>query len=173
MNEHIEMFDTITTSELPRARTRIAKGDFGPVIVYQGKSFTVVSFGLLVGLGTLLAAINVLLYLEAYQILPGTVSFNHLGLALAFGTPLTSYLITRLLDIKDLAFRGENIYPVYTHGQFWFMGRSGWRHVHHPRFCYFDTYASSCNHGCCCTGYASISGFWTSGMSQLRMLSRT
>ncbi|NQV16444.1 prolipoprotein diacylglyceryl transferase [bacterium] len=100
MNERIETMDTFIDTELPRVKAREIKSDFGPVVLYQGESFTFVSFGLIVGLGALMASLHTWFYLGSYHILSPIVHANQLALSLALGGPLSAYIITRLLDIK-------------------------------------------------------------------------
>jgi prolipoprotein diacylglyceryl transferase len=75
-------------------------GDFGPVVLVQGRSFTFVSFGFLVGLGALFSSLHTWLYLGTYQIMPQSSHAYKLALALAFGAPLSAYILTRILDLK-------------------------------------------------------------------------
>jgi len=101
MNQRIEMLETLEDVTSLKAQSFEQTSDFGPVVLYQGLSFTFVSFGLLVGLGAFIGMIHIWFYLGSYQILPSAIQANHLALSLALGAPLSAYVITRLLDIKS------------------------------------------------------------------------
>jgi len=101
MSENIEILRPVTSAEKSRVVGKQWRGDFGPVVLFQGLSFTLVTFGPLVGIGALLAAMNIWLYLGGYQILPAGVHSSQLALALAFGAPVSAYIITRLLDMHS------------------------------------------------------------------------
>lgn len=100
MNEHIETIDGFGELESTRTKVISEKGDFGPLVIYQGQSITFVSFGLLVGLGALMGLMNTWFYLGAYQIVPNANQAGQLALTLALGAPLSAYIVTRLLDLK-------------------------------------------------------------------------
>ena len=100
MNEHIETLESIHSKGNTEAFTPAQSNDFGPVVLIQGQSFTIVSFGLLVGLGAILGLMNTWFYLGAYQVLPHFSQSNQLALALAVGAPVSAYIVTRLLDMK-------------------------------------------------------------------------
>lgn len=100
MNERIDVFDGLNDSRGGRAKAFGGGGDFGPVVLYQGRSFTLVGFGLFVGIGTLLAALHTIFYLGAYQLMPGNFQISQLALSVALVAPISGYVMTRLLDIK-------------------------------------------------------------------------
>jgi len=100
MNERVETMETFQDSGLASVKAGINLGDFGPVVLLQGRSFTFVSFGFLVGLGALFSSLHTWLYLGAYQIMPQASHAYKLALALAFGAPISAYVLTRFLDIK-------------------------------------------------------------------------
>ncbi|NQV41043.1 MAG: prolipoprotein diacylglyceryl transferase [Candidatus Marinimicrobia bacterium] len=100
MNERVETIDGLTDTGGARAKSLTGGGDFGPVVLYQGQSFTLVGFGLFVGVGTLLAALHVIFYLGAYQIVPQNFQISQLALFIALVAPVSGYIMTRFLDIK-------------------------------------------------------------------------
>ncbi|NQV15518.1 prolipoprotein diacylglyceryl transferase [bacterium] len=112
MNEHIGTIGAFNNVDEPQSKVMIEKGDFGPVILYQGQAITFVSFGVFVSLGALLGLINTWFYLGAYQIIPNAIQANRLAIVLALGTPLSAYILTRLLDIKTWL-SGEKIFIDY------------------------------------------------------------
>lgn len=113
MNNHGEVIENHNDLSYSEAESLSIKNDFGPVVLYQGDSFTFVSFGLLVGLGALLSSLHILFYLGTYQILPQTVEIYQLGLAIALGAPASAYVITRLLDVKTWI-SGEKTFLEYS-----------------------------------------------------------
>ena len=100
MNERAETIEGLTDARGAKAKVLTGSGDFGPVVLYQGQSFTLVGFGLFVGMGTLLAALHVIFYLGAYQIVPQNFQISQLALFVALVAPISGYIMTRLLDIK-------------------------------------------------------------------------
>ena len=100
MNERIETIDGLADTGRAGVKAFSGGGDFGPVILYQGQSFTLVGFGLFVGIGTLLATLHAIFYLGAYQIVPQNFQISQLALSVAVVAPISGYLMTRLLDIK-------------------------------------------------------------------------
>jgi len=100
MSENINIIGAIGQLEKSRAITDRSRGDFGPLVLFQGQAITFVSFGLLVGVGAILGLVHIWFYLGAYQIIANTQQANQLALTLALGAPLSAYIVTRLLDIK-------------------------------------------------------------------------
>jgi len=100
MNERVEMIDSLTDTGRAGVKALGGGGDFGPVILYQGQTFTLVGFGLFVGIGTLLAALHTIFYLGAYQIIPQNFQISQLAISVAVVAPISGYIMTRLLDIK-------------------------------------------------------------------------
>ncbi len=112
MIERVEMIETLAEPERTQVSTYNKQGDYGPLILFQGQSITFVSFGLLTGIGALLGLTHTWFYLSAYHIIPNAHQANQLALALAFGTPLSAYILTRLLDIKTWL-SGEKTFVQY------------------------------------------------------------
>lgn len=100
MNERVETMEIFKDATLTGATTSTNPRDYGPVVLVQGRSFTFVSFGFLVGLGALFSSLHTWLYLGTYQIMPQSSHAYKLALALAFGAPLSAYILTRILDLK-------------------------------------------------------------------------
>jgi phosphatidylglycerol:prolipoprotein diacylglycerol transferase len=100
MSEHINIISAVDQIENSTAVADRNRGDFGPLVLFQGQSITFVSFGLLVGMGAILGLIHSWFYLGGYQIIGNTHQSNQLALALALGTPLSAYVVTRLLDLN-------------------------------------------------------------------------
>ena len=111
MNERVEILDQISEPRIG-VKTFSQKGDYGPVVLVQGQSFTFVSFGLLTGIGAILGLINIWFYLGAHQVIASTSQANQLAVAFALGIPVSSYLVTRLLDLKTLI-SGEKTFVEY------------------------------------------------------------
>ncbi len=112
MNERVEIMDGLTDTGRPGVKALSGGGDFGPVILYQGQSFTLVGFGLFVGIGTLLAALHTIFYLGAYQIIPQNFQISQLALYVAVVAPISGYIMTRILDIKTWL-SGEKLFIEY------------------------------------------------------------
>lgn len=100
MNERVEMIDGLTDTGRSGVKAFSGGGDFGPVVLYQVQSFTLVGFGLFVGIGTLLAVLHAIFYLGAYQIVPQNLQIAQLAITVALVAPISGYIMTRLLDIK-------------------------------------------------------------------------
>ncbi|MBT3681384.1 MAG: hypothetical protein HN995_14715 [Candidatus Marinimicrobia bacterium] len=100
MNERVEMIDGLTDTERSGEKAFSGGGDYGPVVLYQGQSFTLVGFGLFVGIGTLLAVLHAIFYLGAYQIMPQDNQIAQLAITVAIVAPISGYIMTRLLDIR-------------------------------------------------------------------------
>ncbi len=112
MNERVEMIENISKPERTALGVRGKGGDFGPLVLFQSQSITFVSFGLLVGLGAMLGLMNIWFYLGAYQVIDNSQQATRLALALAFGAPISAYVVTRLLDIKSYL-SGEKTFIEY------------------------------------------------------------
>lgn len=91
---------------------RVRRGGFGPVVLFSMGSVTFVTFGAYVGLGALLALLHTGIFLGATGGLPDAQTLNQFSLLIAFGIPVSAYLITRLLDIPAWL-RGEKSFTEY------------------------------------------------------------
>lgn len=74
--------------------------DYGPTIAFRNDRVIVVFFGIFVGVGALLAMLHSSFYFAAHAVAEPRV-FVTLLLAVAIGAPFTSFMITRLLDIRS------------------------------------------------------------------------
>ncbi|NOZ74450.1 MAG: prolipoprotein diacylglyceryl transferase [FCB group bacterium] len=100
---------TISTSTapplplIPGVKTKTApSGDFGPIALFRGQSFTVATFGLFIGSGFFLAALHSWFYLGYVEAGLSVADLAWLSLTLSLGIPTGAYLMSRLLDLPRL-----------------------------------------------------------------------
>lgn len=101
MSENVDVLGSVQSGDRSNSRVLSSGGDFGPVVLFQGENFTLVNFGILVGLGAFLGLMHTWFYLGGYEVLGDGVPAYQLALALAFGAPFSAYVVTRLLDIRS------------------------------------------------------------------------
>lgn len=82
------------------------KYDFGPVALFRTRHVTVTTFGVLVGLGFLLALMHFWFYLGYRQVALHDARLVLFGLLISLAAPVGAYSMARLLDLPRLI-RGE------------------------------------------------------------------
>lgn len=100
MHEHINVTHPYTENASAEVQQVAEKNVLGPVVLYQGASVTFVNFGVFLGVGALLSMLHIWFYLSAYAVLPDSRHIFQLILSIALSIPVSSYVITRLLDLK-------------------------------------------------------------------------
>ncbi len=113
MNERAELIEGLSDTGDVVVKQSSRGGDFGPLVLYQGQSITLVGFGFFVGMGTLLAVLHAIFYLGTYQILPQNYQIGQLALGVAVVAPISGYIMTRFLDIKTWL-SGEKSFVEYV-----------------------------------------------------------
>ncbi len=83
-----------------------SQNDFGPVALLRTKSFTLTTFGFILGFGFLLAAVHFWFYLGYRQVTPHSLQLAAFGAALALSGPFGAYIMARILDLPRLT-KGE------------------------------------------------------------------
>ena len=85
---------------------------YGRVILFNLGNLTFVTFGALVGLGAFVALLHTSFFLGTTGGIPDPGTLSRLVLLLAFGIPVSAYLVTRILDIPAWL-NGEKTFTEY------------------------------------------------------------
>lgn len=80
----------------------VPRGDFGPIALFRGQSFTVATFGLFIGSGFFMAALHSWFYLGSMDAGLSTADLAWFTLILSLGIPSGAWLMSRLLDLPRL-----------------------------------------------------------------------